>query len=167
MNEVGFKVGEDLGGKVIRPRLAGPIGEQNRYAQLLVVLVPLALFRFWGERRLVLRVLAGVCTLLIVSGILLTFSSGAAVALAGLFLTMTVLRYIRVRQLLLVGVTTAVLIGVILLVAIASVRGVGNWVNDEWVALNTNLAANGLYGLSRLDAASNFSPALGGLSQPS
>lgn len=128
VNEVGFKVGEDLGGKVVRPRLAGPIGEQNRYAQLLVVLVPLALFRFWGERRLVLRVLAGLCTLLIVSGILLTFSRGAAVALAGLFLTMTVLRYIRVRQLLLVGVTTAVLIGVIApqtLIRLDSLAGVG------------------------------------------
>ena len=44
----GFNVGEDIGGKVIRPRLAGPIGEQNRYAQVLVVLVPLALFRILG-----------------------------------------------------------------------------------------------------------------------
>ena len=36
----------------------------------------------------------------------------------------------------------SVLIGIILVVAIASVRGVGTWVNDQWVALNTNLTAN-------------------------
>lgn len=128
VHEVGFKVGEDLGGNVIRPRLAGPIGEQNRYAQVLVVLVPLALFRLWGERDRAFRLLAGLCTVLIVSGILLTFSRGAAVALAGLFLTMTLLRYIRVRQLLLVGVATALLIGVIApqtLIRLDSLAGVG------------------------------------------
>jgi Flp pilus assembly pilin Flp len=35
-----------------------------------------------------------------------------------------------------------VLIGIILVLAIASVRGVGGWVNNQWVALNTNLTAN-------------------------
>ena len=113
INEVGFGVGQDISGRVVRPRLAGPIGEQNRYAQVLVVLVPLALFRFWGERRRVLRAAAGVCTLLIISGILLTFSRGAAVALAGLFLTMAALRYIRVRDLVVVGLTITILIGVV------------------------------------------------------
>ncbi len=128
VNVVGFNVGNDIAGKVIRPRLAGPIGEQNRYAQLLVVLVPLGLFRVWGERRRSLRILAGLCTLLIVSGILLTFSRGAAVALAGLFLTMTLLRYIRVRQLLLVGISAALLIGIVApqtLIRLDSLAGVG------------------------------------------
>jgi Flp pilus assembly pilin Flp len=36
----------------------------------------------------------------------------------------------------------SVLVGVILVLAIASVRGVGGWVNNQWVALNTNLTAN-------------------------
>jgi hypothetical protein len=128
INEVGFGVGEDIGGRIIRPRLAGPIGEQNRYAQMLVVLVPLALFRFWGERRLALRALAAACTLLILSGILLTFSRGAAVALVALFLTMVVLRYIRLRDLLAVGVTTAILIGLVapqVLIRLDSLTGVG------------------------------------------
>ena len=113
INQVGFGVGTDISGKVVRPRLAGPIGEQNRYAQVLVVLVPLALFRFWGERRLLLRAAAGVCTLLIISGILLTFSRGAAVALAGLFLTMAALRYIRIRDLVVVGLSITILIAVV------------------------------------------------------
>jgi putative inorganic carbon (HCO3(-)) transporter len=134
INQIGFGVGEDIGGKVVRPRLAGPIGEQNRYAQVLVVLVPLALFRFWGERRLALRVLAGVCTLLIISGILLTFSRGAAVALVGLFLTMAVLRYIRVRDLVVVGLSIALLIGIVApqaIIRLDSLAGVGALLSSQ------------------------------------
>ena len=134
INQIGFGVGDDISGKVVRPRLAGPIGEQNRYAQVLVVLVPLALFRFWGERRMVLRVIAGACTLLIISGILLTFSRGAAVALAGLFLTMTAMRYIRVRDLLVVGVTIALLIGIVApqaLIRLDSLTGVAALLSSQ------------------------------------
>jgi pilus assembly protein Flp/PilA len=36
----------------------------------------------------------------------------------------------------------SVLIGIILVLAIASVRGVGGWVNNQWTALNQNLTAN-------------------------
>jgi O-antigen ligase len=134
INQIGFGVGEDIGGTVVRPRLAGPIGEQNRYAQVLVVLVPLALFRFWGERRLVLRVMAGACTLLIISGILLTFSRGAAVALVGLFLTMAALRYIRARDLVVVGLTIALLIGVVApqaIIRLDSLAGVGALLSSQ------------------------------------
>jgi len=134
INQIGFGVGEDIGGKVIRPRLAGPIGEQNRYAQVLVVLVPLGLFRFWGERRFALRVIAGACTLLIISGILLTFSRGAAVALAGLFLTMAALRYIRVRDLLVVGLTISLLIGVVapqVIIRLDSLAGIGALLSSQ------------------------------------
>ncbi len=155
VNEDGFKVGEDLGGKVLRPRLAGPIGEQNRYAQLLVVLVPLGLFRVWGERQRALRVLAGLCTLLIVSGILLTFSRGAAVALAGLFLTMVLLRYIRVRQLLLVGVTATVLIGVVApqtLIRLDSLAGVGAFLGSSNADADGALVGRATSNLAALNA---------------
>lgn len=114
VNEVGFKVGEDLAGKVIRPRLAGPIGEQNRYAQTLVVLLPLAVLGLWDERRPAGRILAGLCAALILAAILLTFSRGAAVAVAGLFVVMVALGYMRLRQLVLV---TALVIGLIAVVA--------------------------------------------------
>ena len=36
----------------------------------------------------------------------------------------------------------SVLIGIILVLAIASVRGVGTWVSAQWTNLNTNLTAN-------------------------
>lgn len=61
----GFKTGEDLEGTVIRNRLAGPIGEKNRYAQVLLAVFPLALFRIWGEKSLWLKALAGVGLLML------------------------------------------------------------------------------------------------------
>ena len=39
-------------------RLAGPIGEKNRYAQIMLMLVPLALFQAWSERSRILRIAA-------------------------------------------------------------------------------------------------------------
>jgi pilus assembly protein Flp/PilA len=36
----------------------------------------------------------------------------------------------------------SVLIGIILVLAIASVRGVGQWVNTQWSNLNTTLNSN-------------------------
>ena len=46
------------GKDIKRRRLSGPIGSKNRYAQIMVVLLPLALFRFLGESSLKLRILA-------------------------------------------------------------------------------------------------------------
>jgi O-antigen ligase len=83
---------------------------------------------------MVLRVIAGACTLLIISGILLTFSRGAAVALAGLFLTMTAMRYIRVRDLLVVGVTISLLIGIVApqaLIRLDSLTGVAALLSSQ------------------------------------
>jgi len=36
----------------------------------------------------------------------------------------------------------SVLIGIVLVLAIASVRGVGAWVNGQWTNLNTALTSN-------------------------
>src|SRR5215204_3609759 len=41
-------------------RQAGPIGEKNRYSQIMLMLVPLGMFRFWGERSKKLQFLAAV-----------------------------------------------------------------------------------------------------------
>jgi putative inorganic carbon (HCO3(-)) transporter len=114
VNEGGFKVGETLEGKVLRNRLTGPIGEQNRYAQVLLVLAPLALFRFFGEEKRSLRLLAAGAGVLILSGVLLSFSRGAAVAVACCLLALVVLREVRLRQVLMIS---AVVVGAVLLIA--------------------------------------------------
>lgn len=114
VNEGGFKVGEDIEGKVLRNRLSGPIGEQNRYAQVLLVLAPLALFRVFGEEKRSLRLLAAGAGVLILGGVLLSFSRGAAVAVVFCLVALVVLREIRLRQVLLIS---AVVVGAVLLIA--------------------------------------------------
>ena len=81
MSNAAFGTGsEDIYGKVLQRRLAGPLGDQNCYAQNMPMLVPLGFFRFWGERSRLLRILAAVATGFCAMGVALTFSRGAAVA---------------------------------------------------------------------------------------
>ena len=84
-----------LTGDVLQPRIAGTIGETNRFAQTMLMLVPLGIFRAISERSTLLRVTAGILTLLITLGVVLSFSRGAAVGLAALVLALLVLRMIR------------------------------------------------------------------------
>ena len=108
-------VGETAAGDIVQHRLAGPIGEKNRYAQILIVLLPLAFTRIWDERSRLLRLLAIVCAAGIGTGVALTFSRGAALGFGITVVIMVVLRYIPVRQLL-----ALVLAGVVFLAAFPS-----------------------------------------------
>lgn len=99
------------GKDIKRRRLSGPIGSKNRYAQIMVVLLPLALFRFLGESSLKLRILAGASCVPILSGALLTFSRGAGVSIGLVLLIMMFMRYIKVRHFI---VFSALFIGVVL-----------------------------------------------------
>jgi putative inorganic carbon (hco3(-)) transporter len=99
----GFGTGQEtLQGQVEQMRLAGPIGEKNRYAQIMLMLVPLGMFRFWGERTFWLRVLGALCTILTLIGSILTFSRGGAVGFALMLAIMVAMRYIKIKQLLIV-----------------------------------------------------------------
>jgi putative inorganic carbon (hco3(-)) transporter len=93
VDQTGFDVGTD-----VHPRLAGPIGEKNRYAQVLLVLVPLAVSRARIEPRRGARLAAAGAAGLIACGILLTFSRAAALAAAAVVLAMVALRTVSVRQ---------------------------------------------------------------------
>ena len=108
----GFRTGEEsVEGEVRQPRLAGPIGEVNRYAQIMAMLVPLGLFQVMGTRRRGRRLLAFGALLLAGVGCSLAFSRGAAVGLGMMFLVMVALGYVRARHLgfavLAVGVVAA------------------------------------------------------------
>ena len=78
----GMDTGQETasGQKVRRHRLAGPIGSKNRYAQIMIVLLPLALYRFFDERKRKLKILAALSGICIIGGTLLTFSRGAGTA---------------------------------------------------------------------------------------
>ncbi len=102
-----IRTGQTLAGEVVQRRLAGPIGETNRFAQVMLMLVPLGIFRYIGERTPTLRLTAGVLTALIAIAVVMTFSRGAAVGMGALILALIVLRMVRLRHILLfvVGIT--------------------------------------------------------------
>lgn len=94
---------ESVAGLVGQMRASGPIGVENRFAQILLMLFPLGLFRIWVETQPGTRLCAGFALLVIVSGWAVTFSRGAFVAL-GLTLLIALLGgHIRWRQLLPLG----------------------------------------------------------------
>jgi hypothetical protein len=112
MSDAAFRTGEKtLAGDVEQQRLSGPIGEQNRYAQIMLMLVPIGMFRLWGERSYWLRGLAVSTSGLCLAGAALTFSRGGAVGFVLMLVIMVLMGYIRLRQLV------TVLIGLFVLVA--------------------------------------------------
>lgn len=109
------KTGPVKKAKVQRAQRAdGNVGDPNRYAQILIVLLPLAYFRFFDEKKLHLKLLAVLCAILILSGILLTYSRGAFLSICLIMFLLTLMRYIRPYQIVLS------LLGLLLLIFIAS-----------------------------------------------
>jgi O-antigen ligase len=92
---------ENLQGEVGQPRLAGSLGEKNRYGQNMLMLVPLGLFQLWIYRSTRARMLALILTGLIIVGGALSFSRGAAVGFVLMIIIMVILRYIKIYQLIL------------------------------------------------------------------
>ena len=63
-------------------RLTGPIGDPNFFAQIMIVLIPIALERMTHERKLILKFLAGLAGALSVLTVVFTFSRGGFLAAA-------------------------------------------------------------------------------------
>jgi O-antigen ligase len=94
-------------------RLAGPIGEKNRYAQIMLMLVPLGLMMISAERSRWLKLAAITCAALAAIATALTFSRGAALAAGIILLVMVALRYVRISHVLAaVGLIALVLVAV-------------------------------------------------------
>lgn len=68
--------------EVVQPRIAGPLGDPNFFAQILLIVVPIALALAWNERSGRLRTLALSSAGVIVTAIVLTYSRGAGLAMA-------------------------------------------------------------------------------------
>ncbi len=79
-------------GDISGMRVGGPIGDPNFYAEILVVLVPLALERLWSERNLYLRLFAAWAAAVCILSILFSFSRGGFVALVAVLL-LTLVRH--------------------------------------------------------------------------
>ena len=99
-----------LTGANLQPRLAGPVGEKNRYAQIMLMLVPLGLFWAASARSRVPRLLAFGAASAASLGVALTFSRGAAVGFALVLAIMFVLGYIKPIQVFVIGLGIALLL---------------------------------------------------------
>jgi len=80
----------EIVGESREPRIAGSVGDPNFYAQVLVTLVPLALYRLWDERSIKAKAVAGYALAAITLATVFTYSRGAAIAL-GLVLLLALL----------------------------------------------------------------------------
>ncbi len=95
-------------GAELRPRLAGPIGESNYYAQYLLMLVPIGIVLAGIERDRVRKLAALGATGLVIIGMATAASRGAALGLAFVLLVLMLLRYIRPTQLIAGGLVAFV-----------------------------------------------------------
>ena len=73
-------------------RLSGPVGDPNFYAQIMLVLVPMALERMLHEQRLVLRIIAGWAAIVSFLTVIFTFSRGA---FPGLVVALIILAFLN------------------------------------------------------------------------
>ncbi len=96
--------------KVIQNRAAGPLAVKNRYAQIMLMLFPLGVFQFFGEKQAARRWLAMAATLLIMIGWALTFSRGSTIALGLTIATMVALGHLRLGRLLVIGAIVGLLL---------------------------------------------------------
>lgn len=94
-------------------RQGGPLGQKNRYAQIMLMVAPLGLACAWGESSLTRRMLGWAATALILIGVALTFSRGAAVAF---FILMAVMLWMRIISVEKAAGIAAVLLILLLLV---------------------------------------------------
>ena len=109
--------GQDVLGETFRaslegtPRAEGPIGETNRYGQVMLVLLPIGVGLALGEKRPLFRALAFFLTFLILCGMATTFSRGAAVGLVVVLVAAAFFGYLRRWHLgLLAGILAVVLV---------------------------------------------------------
>jgi O-antigen ligase len=84
-------------GAVREPRIAGPLPDPNFYAQVLVALVPLALYRLWDERDRAHKLAAAYALGVITLSAVFTYSRGGALVLALVFVVALVHRRVRLR----------------------------------------------------------------------
>jgi O-antigen ligase len=85
-------------GDLFEPRIAGPLGDPNFFAQVLVILVPLSLFMGWDARTPLARAAAHACGGLVTAAAVVTYSRGGALALGCVIALALLARREHLRQ---------------------------------------------------------------------
>jgi hypothetical protein len=93
----------------LEDRARGPMDEPNRFAQVLLMAVPVGFILAKNARRMRGTVVAAACMLVTLGGVLLTYSRGAFLTLVVLMLLAVPMRLLRLRGLLITGTVAAVL----------------------------------------------------------
>lgn len=112
-SEATVSVDETGLGTTAQFRLAGNIGEKNRYAQIMLMLVPLGLFMAIAQKSRVQRLLALGAAGLTSMGVALTFSRGAAVGFVLLFGIMFLMGYLKWKHMLAVVLGAAIVLAAV------------------------------------------------------
>jgi O-antigen ligase len=107
--QVGGDQSGALPGEEVESRTAGPLGRANRYAQILVIVLPLVFAVVWGRYSRRASIVAVVVGVLMLIAVALTLSRGAAVGFALVVGLMLALRYIRLKHLAIVAVAVVAL----------------------------------------------------------
>lgn len=105
---------------VFQYRLSGPISAPNYWAQFLVAVLPLSIYRILDEKRLWIKIFAAVSALILVYAALSTYSRGGFLALIAVLILITLER--RARPSLVIVVLAATLLILALLPANYSER---------------------------------------------
>ena len=104
-------VGKDQTGGVGEARHAGPIGEQNRWAQSLAMVLPIAGALAISDRSWGARATARMSFLAIAGGVVITYSRGAVVGLVLAGIIAVLVGWVRTRTAVLAGAALVLIIG--------------------------------------------------------
>lgn len=105
---------QNISGETNDYRMGGPVGDPNFYAQMMLVLVPIALERVWHEKTLLLRALALWALAACAFAVFLTYSRGGFLAmLVTVFLMLLISRRGQIRYFLLIAAVALLLINVL------------------------------------------------------
>ena len=113
----------------LEDRARGPLDEPNRFAQVLLMAVPIGFVLARNAYRRRGTVVAATCMLIVLGGVLLTYSRGAFVTLVVLMLLAVPMKMLRVRGLLITGALAAVLMVAVVpgyVARIVSIAGVAD-----------------------------------------
>jgi len=109
----------------VSDRAAGPMAEPNRFAQILLMTLPLALALFLSARRRRVAVLALGLGGLALVGVILTYSRGAFLTLIVLALLSVPLRLLTIRSLAIAGAVVLLLVPVVAPAYVGRIASIG------------------------------------------
>ncbi|MCB9110286.1 MAG: O-antigen ligase family protein [Anaerolineales bacterium] len=109
-----YAVLSNISGDTSDYRLGGPVADPNYYAQMMLVLVPLALDRLWNEKQRLPKILAAWALGVTSLTVLLTYSRGGFIALAIIVVAMVFIFYRgQLHYLLAVAVLALLLVNIL------------------------------------------------------